>query len=92
MPQREASKSRQNSHQTATRIEFFHAKKRISLREKKSVRGVFEHPAGSGIWWINYYVEGAAVTARRLGDVQMHWRSIPSRRTTHEQVSSYLTL
>jgi site-specific recombinase XerD len=32
--------------------------KRTSSRETKSVRGVFEHPAGSGIWWINYYVEG----------------------------------
>jgi hypothetical protein len=24
----------------------------------KAVRGVFEHPAGSGIWWIHYYAEG----------------------------------
>lgn len=27
-------------------------------REIKSVRGVFERPKGSGIWWINYYVKG----------------------------------
>ena len=27
-------------------------------RETKPVRGVFERPKGSGIWWINYYVEG----------------------------------
>lgn len=25
---------------------------------KKAVRGVYEHPAGSGVWWINYYAEG----------------------------------
>lgn len=29
-----------------------------SGRKPKPIRGVFEHPAGSGIWWINYYVEG----------------------------------
>jgi site-specific recombinase XerD len=34
------------------------AKKKTSSRGIKSVRGVFEHPAGSGVWWINYYVEG----------------------------------
>jgi len=22
------------------------------------VKGVFEHPVGSGCWWINYYVDG----------------------------------
>lgn len=27
-------------------------------REIKPVRGVFERPKGSGIWWINYYVNG----------------------------------
>jgi hypothetical protein len=29
-----------------------------SSKKPKSIKGVFEHPAGSGIWWINYYVEG----------------------------------
>src|SRR5258708_36122296 len=24
----------------------------------KPVRGVFEHPVGSDVWWINYYVAG----------------------------------
>ncbi|MBB5343923.1 tyrosine-type recombinase/integrase [Tunturibacter empetritectus] len=24
----------------------------------KPVRGVFEHPPNSGIWWVNYYVDG----------------------------------
>jgi len=24
----------------------------------KAVRGVYEHPAGSGVWWIHYYAEG----------------------------------
>lgn len=24
----------------------------------KSVRGIDEHPAGSGVWWIHYYVNG----------------------------------
>ena len=27
-------------------------------KEEKPVRGVFERPAGSGCWWINYYVGG----------------------------------
>jgi site-specific recombinase XerD len=27
-------------------------------KKPKSIKGVFEHPAASGIWWINYYVEG----------------------------------
>ena len=31
---------------------------KISQKSIKPVRGVFEHPVGSGIWWINYYVEG----------------------------------
>jgi integrase len=25
---------------------------------KKSIRGIFERPAGSGCWWVNYYVSG----------------------------------
>lgn len=29
-----------------------------SGKKPKSIKGVFEHPAGSSIWWINYYVEG----------------------------------
>jgi site-specific recombinase XerD len=29
-----------------------------SAKKPKSIKGVYEHPAGSGIWWINYYVEG----------------------------------
>jgi site-specific recombinase XerD len=29
-----------------------------SGKKSKPVKGVFEHPADSGIWWINYYVEG----------------------------------
>jgi hypothetical protein len=24
----------------------------------KAVRGVYEHPAGSGVYWIHYYAEG----------------------------------
>jgi hypothetical protein len=27
-------------------------------RELERMRGVFERPVGSGIWWINYYVNG----------------------------------
>jgi integrase len=27
-------------------------------RIESKVRGVFEHPAGSSVWWIHYYVEG----------------------------------
>ena len=26
--------------------------------QPKQMRGVFERPAGSGIWWVNYYVNG----------------------------------
>ena len=26
--------------------------------KKASARGLFERPAGSGCWWINYYVDG----------------------------------
>jgi hypothetical protein len=26
--------------------------------EEKAIRGVYEHPAGSGVWWINYYANG----------------------------------
>jgi integrase len=28
------------------------------LREEVKTRGVFEHPAGSGVWWIHFYAEG----------------------------------
>jgi integrase len=24
----------------------------------KTIRGVYEHPAGSGVWWVNYYTNG----------------------------------
>ena len=27
-------------------------------KEAKPVRGLFERPARSGVWWINYYVGG----------------------------------
>ena len=27
-------------------------------KEAKPVRGLFERPAESGVWWINYYVGG----------------------------------
>ena len=27
-------------------------------RIEKKVRGVYEHPAGSGVWWIHYYTNG----------------------------------
>lgn len=30
----------------------------MTKRELKLVRGVFERPKGSGIWWINFYVNG----------------------------------
>ncbi len=26
--------------------------------EEKTVRGVYEHPAGSGVWWVHYYADG----------------------------------
>jgi integrase len=26
--------------------------------QEKTVRGVYEHPAGSGVWWVNYYANG----------------------------------
>ena len=30
----------------------------MAKSEVKSVRGIFEHPGGSGVWWIHYYAEG----------------------------------
>ena len=30
----------------------------MARREVKRERGVFERPKGSGVWWINYYVDG----------------------------------
>ena len=27
-------------------------------KEAKAIRGVFEHPVGSGCWWVNYYANG----------------------------------
>jgi hypothetical protein len=27
-------------------------------KKPKPMKGVYEHPVDSGIWWINYYVEG----------------------------------
>lgn len=27
-------------------------------QKEKPVRGIFERPAGSGVWWVNYYVDG----------------------------------
>ena len=28
------------------------------VKQPKNVKGVYEYPAGSGVWWILYYVEG----------------------------------
>lgn len=30
----------------------------MARREEEKVKGVYEHPAGSGVWWINYYAQG----------------------------------
>ena len=30
----------------------------MARRVVKKERGVFEKPKGSGVWWINYYVDG----------------------------------
>lgn len=30
----------------------------MAKRAVKNVRGVYEHPAGSGVWWINFYADG----------------------------------
>jgi len=29
-----------------------------SSKKPKPIKGVYEHPVDSGIWWINYYVGG----------------------------------
>ena len=29
-----------------------------TIKKPKSIKGVYEMPADSGIWWINYYIEG----------------------------------
>jgi site-specific recombinase XerD len=31
---------------------------KVAAKQAKQVKGVYENPLGSGIWWINYYVEG----------------------------------
>jgi site-specific recombinase XerD len=28
------------------------------VKKPKAIKGIFERPDGSGIWWINYYIEG----------------------------------
>lgn len=30
----------------------------MAKKEVKAVRGVFENPVGSGVWWINFYAQG----------------------------------
>ncbi len=30
----------------------------MARRVAEKVKGVYEHPAGSGVWWINYYAQG----------------------------------
>jgi hypothetical protein len=30
----------------------------VSNKKRKPIKGVYENPVGSGIWWINYDVEG----------------------------------
>jgi hypothetical protein len=49
----------------------------------KSVRGVYEHPANSGIWYILYYVDGNA-TAKRWVDGRMRSLSISGERPMPE--------
>jgi len=62
--------------------------------EAKTVRGVYEHPAGSGVWWINYYANGRRhrEKAGRKGDAiklyqtrkadALAGRKLPALRTT----------
>jgi hypothetical protein len=38
-------------------------------RESKKVRGIFERPPGSGVWWINYY-EGGKQHREKAGSKQ----------------------
>ena len=30
----------------------------VTKKEVKPIRGVYEHPKGSGVWWIHFYVNG----------------------------------
>jgi site-specific recombinase XerD len=43
---------------TATRTATEHKTATKKRPAPKPVRGVFEHPLGSDVWWINYYVAG----------------------------------
>ncbi|HEX4759022.1 MAG TPA: hypothetical protein VH308_13610, partial [Terracidiphilus sp.] len=29
----------------------------MARHKEEKVKGVYEHPAGSGVWWINYYAQ-----------------------------------
>ena len=39
-----------------------------SGRKPKPIKGVFEHPADSGIWWINYYAMGPGIAKKWAAD------------------------
>jgi integrase len=47
---------------------------------EKKIRGVYEHPAGSGVWWINFYANG---TRRRekIGSKSAAIKAYRSRKT-----------
>jgi hypothetical protein len=56
-------------------------------KEEKPVRGVFERPAGSGCWWINYYV-GVDNTAKKWAGSLMPSLYTRKEKLMHGEVSS----
>jgi integrase len=49
-------------------------------REEKKVRGVYEHPAGSGVWWINFY-SGGIRRREKIGRKSAAIKAYQSRKT-----------
>ena len=56
----------------------------MARRVVEKVKGVYEHPEGSGVWWINYYAQGQRGTGRKQGTEAMPSRYIRSVRQTPE--------
>ena len=55
-----------------------------TIKKPKSIKGVYEMPADSGIWWINYYIEGRRFrekVGRRSDAITLYQRRKTDART-----------
>lgn len=90
---------------TSTRKGELQVPRKRKAEEQRPVRGVFQRPPGSGVWWINYYEHGkqhrekvgskqAAIDLYQIrkADIRMGRKLPPLKRTAPVMVSDLIDL